>query len=177
MTFKGHLDYLHCVVARNSTNQIVTGSEDGTARIWDCKTGKCVQVIDSEKDKKVQGLSSFVGCIALDASESWLACSNGQNLSIWNLPASECVSRTSARASIQDLSFDDHQILAVGAEPLLCRFDINGMILSQIPCAPPSAFSVALHSSGVTAVGGYGGLVDVISQFGSHYCTFCCRFI
>uniref|UniRef100_A0A2P2JCA4 Uncharacterized protein n=1 Tax=Rhizophora mucronata TaxID=61149 RepID=A0A2P2JCA4_RHIMU len=37
MTFKGHLDYLHCVVARNSTNQIVTGSEDGTARIWGSK--------------------------------------------------------------------------------------------------------------------------------------------
>lgn len=34
MTFKGHSDYLHSIVARNSTNQIITGSEDGTARIW-----------------------------------------------------------------------------------------------------------------------------------------------
>jgi len=41
------------------------------------------------------------------------------------------------------------QILAVGAEPLLCRFDMNGVILSQIQCAPPSAFSVSLHPSGV----------------------------
>lgn len=89
------------------------------------------------------------------------------------------------------------QILAVGADPVLNRFDMNGTILSQIQCAPQSAFSVSLHPSGVcsvsifglcinafshsdlkfssgqvTAIGGYGGLVDVISQFGSHLCTF-----
>ncbi|XP_022729073.1 THO complex subunit 6-like [Durio zibethinus] len=64
------------------------------------------------------------------------------------------------------------QILAVGADPVLSRFDINGMILTQIHCASQSAFSVSLHPSGVTAMGGYGDLVDVISQFGSHLCTF-----
>ncbi|KAK4602601.1 hypothetical protein RGQ29_011571 [Quercus rubra] len=172
VVFKGHSDYLHCLVARNSANQIITGSEDGTARIWDCKSGKCIQVIDPAENTKLKGFFSCVSCIALDGSESWLACSSGRCLSIWNLPASECISRTSTRASVQDVLFDDNQILAVGAEPLLCRFDINGAILSQIQCAPPSAFSVSLHPSGVTAVGGYGGLVDVISQFGSHLCTF-----
>ncbi|XP_075651007.1 THO complex subunit 6 isoform X5 [Castanea sativa] len=171
VVFKGHSDYLHCIVARNSANQIITGSEDGTARIWDCKSGKCIQVIDPAENTKLKGFSC-VSCIALDGSESWLACSSGRCLSIWNLPASECISRTSTRASVQDVLFDDNQILAVGAEPLLCRFDISGAILSQIQCAPPSAFSVSLHPSGVTAVGGYGGLVDVISQFGSHLCTF-----
>jgi THO complex subunit 6 len=34
MTFKGHSDYLHTVVSRSSASQILTGSEDGTARIW-----------------------------------------------------------------------------------------------------------------------------------------------
>nr|POE63991.1 tho complex subunit 6 [Quercus suber] len=164
VVFKGHSDYLHCIVARNSANQIITGSEDGTARIWDCKSGKCIQVINPAENTKLKGFFSCVSCIALDGSESWLACSSGRCLSIWNLPASECISRTSTRASVQDVLFDDNQILAVGAEPLLCRFDINGAILSQIQCAPPSAFSVSLHPSGVTAVGGYGGLVDVISH-------------
>lgn len=41
------------------------------------------------------------------------------------------------------------QILAVGAEPLLSRFNMNGVILSQIQSAPQSAFSVSLHPSGV----------------------------
>lgn len=175
MCFKGHLDYLYCIVARNSANQIITGSEDGSARLWDCRSGKCIQVIDSVKDEKFKGFSSPVSCVALDASESWLACGSGPSLSVWNLPASECVSRMCTRASIQDVIFSDNQILAVGAEPVMSRFDINGAVLSQIPSAPQSAFSVSVHPSGVTAVGGYGGLVDIISQFGSHYCTFHCQ--
>nr|XP_011470735.1 PREDICTED: eukaryotic initiation factor 4A-9 [Fragaria vesca subsp. vesca] len=174
MIFKGHSDYLHSIVARNSTNQIITGSEDGTARIWDCKSGKSVKVIEPAKSTKLKG--SCVSCIALDASESWLACGSGRSLSVWNLPASECISRTSTHASVQDVVFDENQILAVGAEPLLSRFDINGVILSQMQCAPQSAFSVSLHASGVTAIGGYGGVVDVISQFGSHLCTFGCKY-
>jgi THO complex subunit 6 len=95
--------------------------------------------------------------------------------------------------------FASFQILAVGAEPVLSRFTINGTVLSQIKCAPQSAFSVSIHSSGVctylpadphlnflvvqhlsvnatlvqmASVAGYGGLVDVISELGSHLCTF-----
>ncbi|KAM6583484.1 hypothetical protein CsatB_010486 [Cannabis sativa] len=165
MVSKGHSDYLHSITARNSTNQIITGSKDGTTRIWDCRSGKCIQVIEPGKEMKLKGYSSYVGCISLDASESWLVGVVG----VYQYG-------TFYFYSVQDVVFDENQILAVVAEPLLNRFNINGEILSQIQCAPQSAFSVSLHPSGVTAVGGYGGLVDVISQFGSHSCTFRCQF-
>ncbi|WMV38279.1 hypothetical protein MTR67_031664 [Solanum verrucosum] len=110
MVLKGHSDYLHCIVARNSHNQVITGSEDGTARIWDCRTGKCIQIIDPQKDKKLKELYPYVSCIALDASESWLACGSGRSLSVWNLPASECVSGITTSAATQDVSFDDNQV-------------------------------------------------------------------
>lgn len=174
--FKGHSDYLHCIAARNSSSQIITGSEDGTARIWDCRSGKCVQVIDPDKDHK-KGFFASVSCLALDASESWLVCGRGRDLSVWSISASDCIAKISTNAPAQDVLFDDNQILLVGAEPLISRLDMNGVVLSQIHCAPQSVFSVSLHQSGVTAVGGYGGLVDVISQFGSHLCTFRCKCI
>ncbi|KAB2604222.1 DEAD-box ATP-dependent RNA helicase 3 [Pyrus ussuriensis x Pyrus communis] len=117
MTFKGHADYVHSVVARNSTNQIITGSEDGTARIW----GKNLAFFSILKDcgRKLLRIYCFplqldffscVSCIALGASESWLACGSGQSLSVWNLPASECISRVSTCASIQDVVFDENQV-------------------------------------------------------------------
>ncbi|KAK9697249.1 hypothetical protein RND81_08G024900 [Saponaria officinalis] len=173
MVYKGHSDYLHCIVARNSSNQIITGSEDGTARIWDCRSGKCIQAIHPARDNSVKEVSS-VSCVALDASESWLACGSGRNLYVWNLLASEQISRISAPTFCQDILFDDKNLLVVGASPILSRMDMSGKILSQIRCAPESAFSVSLHQSGIVAVAGYGGLVDVVSQFGSHLCALHC---
>ncbi|XP_068652758.1 THO complex subunit 6 [Aristolochia californica] len=175
MVFRGHSNYLHCIVARESSNQIITGSEDGTARIWDCRSGKCIQVLAPKGDPKSKEAFSWISCIALDKSESWLACGGGKSLSVWNLPTSECILRAETRHPTQDILFDENQILSVGAEPVLTRLNINGMVLSQIQCAPQSAFSISLHPSGVMAVGGYGGLVDVISDFGSHLCTFRCK--
>lgn len=175
MVFRGHSDYLHCIASRKSSNQIITGSEDGTTRVWDCKSGKSVQVINPKDKSKLKEASSWVSCIAVDTSESWLACGSGRNLSVWSLPACECILTINMHSLTQDVLFDDNQILAVGAEPVLTRFDINGMVLSQIQCAPQSSFSLSQHPSGVIAVGGYGGLVDVISEFGSHLCTFRCK--
>ncbi|KAL6655703.1 hypothetical protein ACP70R_006529 [Stipagrostis hirtigluma subsp. patula] len=170
MTFRGHTDYLHSVAVREANRQVVTGSEDGTARIWDCRSGKCTQVIHPIKSKTFE--SSWVSCVAIDASESWLACGTSSGISVWSLLSNECIFNLDCHAPVQDLLFDKNQILAVGAEPILSRFTINGTVLSQIKCAPQSAFSVSIHSSGMAAVAGYGGLVDVISGLGSHLCTF-----
>ena len=43
--------------------------------IWfsaNCRSGKCIQVIDLEKDEKLKEFFPHVSCIALDSSESWL---------------------------------------------------------------------------------------------------------
>lgn len=46
----------------------------------DCRSGKCIQVIDPKKDKKLEESFPRVSCIALDASESWLVSSYTQVL-------------------------------------------------------------------------------------------------
>jgi len=141
--------------------------------IADCRSGKCTQVVHPVKKKAFE--SSWVSCVAIDASESWLACGTSSGISVWSLLSNECIFNLDCHAPVQDLLFDKNQILAVGAEPVLSRFTINGTILSQIECAPQSAFSISNHSSGMAAVAGYGGLVDVISELGSHLCTFSSR--
>ncbi|XP_078432026.1 DWD (DDB1-binding WD40 protein) hypersensitive to ABA 1 [Wolffia australiana] len=173
VTFKGHKDYLHCVAARSSCNQIITGSEDGTTRIWDCRTGKCTQLIYPGKGATSK-VPSWVSCIAVDTSESWMVCGTGSNLSVWSLPSFECIWSIDSSFPLQDVSFHESQILAVGSSSALTRYNIGGKVISQIHCAPKSAFSVSSHSSGLVAVAGYGGLVDVISEFSSHLCAFRC---
>ncbi|XP_020587735.1 THO complex subunit 6 isoform X2 [Phalaenopsis equestris] len=172
IVFKGHSDYLHSVTVRKSNNQIITGSEDGTARVWDCRSGRCAHVIDPQKSFKLKE-STWISSVALDNSGSWLVCGTGRGLSAWNLISYECIFSFDSHSPIQDLLFHDNQILAVGSEPVLRCFNINGKILSQVHCAPFSAFSISVHPSGVKAVAGYGGLVDIISEFGSHLCIFC----
>lgn len=46
----------------------------------DCKSGKCIQVIDPEKDGMKVSFPC-VSCIALDSSESWLVRDYGLNKS------------------------------------------------------------------------------------------------
>ncbi|KAI3987827.1 hypothetical protein MKX01_020941 [Papaver californicum] len=65
MVFRGHKDYLHCIVARNSSNQIITGSEDGSMQIWDCRNGKCINVIDPEKQMKSKEAFPWVSCVGV----------------------------------------------------------------------------------------------------------------
>ena len=38
----------------------------------DCKSGKCVKVFDPAKDIRSKGFVSWISCVTLDASESWL---------------------------------------------------------------------------------------------------------
>ncbi|CAM6047130.1 unnamed protein product [Sphagnum compactum] len=179
MVFQGHSDYLHCIASRPSHNQIITGSEDGTARIWDCRSGECVAALDPwnavKISKKPMAKLPWISCLSLDASDNWLVCGNGGHcVTLWSLPGLDCVTRICMRATPQAVTIANDQILTVGTQPILSRWSFGGTLLSQAMCAPLSAFSVSVHPSGLTAVAGYGGLVDIISEFGSHLCTFCC---
>jgi hypothetical protein len=65
---RGHADLLHCVAARTGANQAVTGSEDGTARIWDCRSEKCTQVIDVWRAREAGTGGSGGGAAAASSS-------------------------------------------------------------------------------------------------------------
>ena len=68
-TFEGHTDYLLCCASQGD-NGLVTGSEDGTVRLWDTRTGK----VASAKDAHLMNSQSLALQIAPLLSTSFLAC-------------------------------------------------------------------------------------------------------
>ena len=65
-----HTDYLHCVVALPKAKLLATGSEDGTLRLWDERSSRCVAALPLGG---AAAASSFVACAAADPGENWLA--------------------------------------------------------------------------------------------------------
>lgn len=127
------------------------------------------------KSSKTGGTSPWVSCLALDASENWLVCgSGGLTLTLFSLPSLAATLRIATPAPPQAALMLQDEIVSAGAEPVVTRWSMGGSLVSEISSAPSSVFSLEAHQSGVTMVAGYGGLVDVHSELGSHLSTFRC---
>ena len=179
---RGHADLLHCVAARPGANQVVTGSEDGTVRIFDVRSEKATSVIDPWRAEEARsrgggaaGGGSWVGCVALDEAENWLGMGCGGGcVTMWSFAAGACVSRFTASAPLQSLRLRGDNVVAAGAEPAVYRWNLAGRLMSRQPCTPKSVFALDMRGTSLTAVGGAGGVVDLFSELGTRVGTVRC---
>ena len=101
-TFKGHTDYIQCLGLREKKNQFLSGSEDGTVRVW----GKNSQTIRNLK---------------LTLSR----------LGDWNLPALILNADISITVTAMTLTFHDFSkkyIVSMGrknGEKILCKKNVT----------------------------------------------------
>ncbi|CAI5503255.1 unnamed protein product [Closterium sp. Naga37s-1] len=185
--FRGHSDYLHCVVARPQHHQIVTGSEDGTCRVWDCRTATAVLCLNPFTARQAplspssssSPASPWVSSIATDSTTPWLLCgTGGSTASLFSLQApASALLRVSLGAPVHAVAMgrDADEILVAGASAVLTRLTFAGQLKSLTATAMPSIYSLHSHSpSQLVAVAGRGGTVDIITSIGSHLATFQC---
>ncbi|CAI5989727.1 unnamed protein product [Closterium sp. NIES-65] len=185
--FRGHSDYLHCVVARPQHHQIVTGSEDGTCRVWDCRTATTVLCLNPFTARQAplspssssSPASPWVSSIATDSTTPWLLCgTGGSTASLFSLQApASALLRVSLGAPVHAVAMgrDADEILVAGASAVLTRLTFAGQLKSLTATAMPSIYSLHSHSpSQLVAVAGRGGTVDIITSIGSHLATFQC---
>lgn len=155
-TFQGHLDYLHCVAARELAGQIVTGSEDGTAKLWDVRSAG-----EAATFRPAGGGCGWCSCAQVDASEDWLVCGWGAGVvTTWSLTAQTCTAAMLTTSPAQDLRFSANSataVYAVGAESVLYEWTLAGTPLHRVNTRATSSFGVASRQP----MDGDGGLVVV----------------
>ena len=80
-SFKGHSDLLHCLSVRSRQRQLLSGSEDGTLRLWDVRNFSSTHVLRPDDPQPGGGTASkpvgggagcgWCSCLAVDMAENW----------------------------------------------------------------------------------------------------------
>ncbi|TMW61318.1 hypothetical protein Poli38472_012509 [Pythium oligandrum] len=174
--FKGHSAYLHSLQYVNHSQELVTGSEDGTIGLWDARTAARIDVLTpraqattTDSQTKTTASTRWVRSVTTDASETWLACGGGSSmggyLGMWHLPSRVPVhyTETKTKSDVQDLTFHQTDLLTVGNDATLNKWNrSSGVLLSSARTSVPSSqFCVVDRTTDLIAVGGYAPFIDI----------------
>ena len=190
---------LHCAATRpggGAGGTVVTGSEDGTARIWDVRREAASHVVNpyaaTSVEMRVEETTDgnvsrpavarrgderrWVGCVALDGAENWCAMGSGGGVvTMWSFAAGACASRVAAGrgTAMQAVKLTGDRVVAAGSEPRVFRWNLAGKLISRQPCGPASVFALDAARA-MTAVGGAGATVEIFSALGTKVATAKC---
>jgi len=159
-TLKGHEDYLHCIKVNSPKQQVITGSEDGTCRVWDMRSSECVTVLSpwsgtatSAREVKsslatLRQSNNWISCLDIDSSSDWLICGSGNKLlSLWYLPTANVVAYMPMASAVQNVIFWDDSIISVGNEEHIYYWKTTGALRMRVATNSKSLFSVAIYES------------------------------
>jgi len=168
--FSGHVDYLHCITQRPN-GQLVTGSEDGSIKLWDSKSQQLLNTINNAGFYSKTS-EKWISCVGIDKSDNWLVCGGGSRcLVTWYLPAMTATAFIPTSGTPQALTFmPDDTILSVGNEQYVYQWEKSGKLMRRVNSNSRSLFSVIVNQPmeyRVIAVSGTSPLVDVYTSFGN----------
>jgi hypothetical protein len=163
-TFTGHDGYLHCVASRARNGQIVTGSEDCTAKLWDLRAAEASATLRPPGET-----CGWCACAQVDATEDWLVCGWGAGvLTTWSLSAQTCTAAMPTAAPPQQVRFGSHSqsaVYSVGAESLMYEWTLSGTLVRRVACAPTSLFGIdsssVVREAGLVAACGNAACVQL----------------
>ncbi|KAF1326881.1 hypothetical protein FI667_g8032, partial [Globisporangium splendens] len=182
--YEGHSDYLHTIRYLTHSQELVTGSEDGRIGLWDVRKAGRVEMLHPQAattnaTSAPSSSSLWVGCVANDASEMWLACGGGKKrtpgqkqshgfMSMWHLPSRVPVHSTATSSDVHDVVFHHMDLLSVGNEARLKKWNrSSGTLLAAAHSSIPSShFCVVDDATDIIAVGGNAPLIDIYTMPG-----------
>ncbi|CAL1283171.1 unnamed protein product [Larinioides sclopetarius] len=169
---EGHSDYIHCVDLGHSNQECVTGSEDGSVRVWDSrKGGNAVHVLEPHKHQIANRpeFGKWIGCLALDSSDDWLVCGGGPHLCVWHLrslaPSTQLLK---PQVTSNVVAFHEDMIISGGSEPFVSHWSLDGKLQTEVPTSASNVFCLGINSSPtqqVLATGGSSYKIDLCTDF------------
>lgn len=81
---EGHTSYVTSVYINREGGIVVSGSNDGTIRIWEQKTGRCLKILIGHSDE--------VECLHMTPDDNIVVSgSNDQSIRLWDTGSGECI--------------------------------------------------------------------------------------
>ncbi|XP_072127971.1 THO complex subunit 6 homolog isoform X4 [Mobula birostris] len=144
-TLKGHSDYVHCLTLRDP-NECISGSEDGSVRLWDLRIASQVQMIEPHKYEQCSRpqYGKWIGCLTTTDSD-WMVCGGGPALTLWHLRSVTPTTVYQLQGCQQQVTLHQDLILAAGEGGLISHCQITGEVKSQVPCTPPTVYSLLVN--------------------------------
>uniref|UniRef100_A0A670YV96 THO complex subunit 6 n=1 Tax=Pseudonaja textilis TaxID=8673 RepID=A0A670YV96_PSETE len=168
--FTGHTDYIHCLALREQLRECLSGSEDGTVRLWDLRIGGQVQSIAVHKYEECRRPQNgkWISCLATDSD--WMVCGGGPALTLWHLRSVTPTTVFPLPQCQQQAMFYQDLILSAGHSPTINHLQISGEVKAQIPCLPRCVHSISINERSaehkVLTAAGSSHFIDVFTNFG-----------
>uniref|UniRef100_A0A8C7E2C4 THO complex subunit 6 n=1 Tax=Naja naja TaxID=35670 RepID=A0A8C7E2C4_NAJNA len=161
--FHGHTDYIQCLALREQLRECLSGSEDGTVRLW----GKCLLCRQTLECSRPQN-GKWISCLATDSD--WMVCGGGPTLTLWHLRSVTPTTIFPLPQCQQQAMFYQDLILSAGHSPTINHLQISGEVKAQIPCLPRCVHSISINErsaehKALTAAGS-SHFIDVFTNFG-----------
>ncbi|KAL7977496.1 hypothetical protein Chor_009445 [Crotalus horridus] len=166
--FQGHTDYIHCLALREQLRECLSGSEDGTVRLWgERMLGSSTHLKDAVECSRPQN-GKWISCLATDSD--WMVCGGGPALTLWHLRSVTPTTVFPLPQCQQQAMFYQDLILSAGHSPTINHLQISGEVKAQIPCIPRCVHSISIneHSAEhkVLTAAGSSHCIDVFTNFG-----------
>jgi WD40 repeat protein len=146
--FTGHGDSVTSISVSRNGRRAISGSGDGSLRLWDLTTGQCLKTLAGQPG------SSWITCVALSLDGRWaLSGGHEKHVRLWELETGQCVKTFEEPVYVRSLGIGPDgrwavsgsykgtlQLLELKTGRCLCRFEGSSRQVPSVAFGPDGSW-------------------------------------